>query len=354
VDSNGFEPVVDVLRDGHVESIHAAAAALVDAQGRVLARIGDPGLPVYWRSAAKPFQAWPLLASGAGDRFGIDEAELAVACASHGGEPFHLDVVRGLLDKGGFTADDLQCGAHPPMSPAAARDLLRAGQEAEPLHNNCSGKHAAMLLLARHLGAEPTGYLDLDGAVQRQVRQAVAAAGVVAANGSLGRAVDGCSAPTFRTPLSRLGRAYALLARSLAGEGDGHLGRIARAMNGRPEMVAGTRRLDTLLMAARPGALVAKLGAEGIYAVALTGPEGPLGLALKVADGDADRARTTLVLDLLHRLGALSDEAFRSLQQAFPPELRNHRNVPVGEVRVRAAGTGWPARRAPAASRSPK
>ena len=336
---DSFSPVIEILRGGQVESLHGAAAVVVDGSGRMVAQLGDPELPVYWRSAAKPFQAWPLVQSGAADHFALSSEELALACASHGGEARHLAVVTEMLARGGFSADDLQCGPQLPMTEAAARDLLCAGRKPTALHNNCSGKHAGMLLLSRHLQADPGAYLQPEAPVQTAIRDAlvrIAGAGDMA----ITMAVDGCSAPTFRLPLASLARSYAHLAASLSNSnGNGHAGlaRLARAMTENPGMVAGEGRLDTALMEAAPGTLIAKLGAEGIYAIGLAGGAAPLGLAVKIADGDADRARTALVLALLDWLGALSGEALETLRSLFPGEIYNRRGLQVGTIKVRLA-----------------
>jgi L-asparaginase II len=216
----------------------------------------------------------------------------------------------------------------------AAEQLIKAGTAPTALHNNCSGKHAAMLLLAQHLGADPARYLEPDSPVQTQLRAAVARH-LEVPEAALDMAVDGCSAPTFGAPLAALARGYAHLAAALPGTpGDPHLGRLARAMTGHPDMVAGSGRLDTAIMAAAPGRVVAKVGAEGLYAVAALTPAGPLGLAVKVADGDADRARTPLVLDLLGQMQALPAAALAGLMTRFPRQIRNCRGLEVGRIEV--------------------
>jgi L-asparaginase II len=337
VTPESFNPVIEILRGGQVESIHGAAAVVVDGQGKIVARLGDPNLPVYWRSAAKPFQAWPLVQSGAADRFSLSEAELALACASHGGEDRHVEVAEAMLARGGYTSDDLQCGPQLPMTETAAQALLRSGSSPTSLHNNCSGKHAGMLLLGQHLQADPGGYLQPGEPVQMAIRAAMARI-TGADEAAITTAVDGCSAPTFRLSLEALALAYMRLAASLTnGNGDPGLARLARAMTSHPGLVAGEGRLDTALMEAAPGAIIAKLGAEGIYAVGLAAGRTPLGLAVKIADGDADRARTALTLSLLDWLGAFSQTARVALKAQFPGEIYNRRGVQVGAVRVRLA-----------------
>ena len=336
-EADGFLPAVEVWRGGWIESIHRAAFVAVDSEGVPVAALGDSGRPVLWRSTAKPFQAAPLVESGARTRFGVSDAELAIACASHGGERFHLEAAASLLARGGLDENALLCGPHAPLHAASARRLVEEGREPTALHNNCSGKHAGMLLTTRHLGAHTGAYLEPDSPVQQAIRRALARHAAVDES-RIGLAIDGCSAPTFALPLSALARAYARLATALEEPAaDPALGAVARAMVGHPELVAGTGRLDTLLMRACPGRLIAKVGVEGMYAVAAVGPRGPLGLAVKIADGDGERAPSALVIALLARLGVLGADAVQKLDTAFPRVVRNRRQLEVGEVRVCAA-----------------
>jgi L-asparaginase II len=329
-----FVPLVKVTRGGRVESYHWAALAVSDPGGRILAAIGDHEATVFCRSAAKPFQTCALVGSGAAAAFNVNDRELAVACSSHGGEPFHLQAVESLLRKGGFSTDDLRCGIHEPWHPPVARKLIHEDRAPTALHNNCSGKHAAMLALARHLGGDPGEYLEPAGPAQRAILECLAEHTGLAED-RIHRALDGCSAPTFALPLESLARAYARLARCLA-EPELHpaLAAVARSMTKHPDLVAGTGRLETALMKARPGALIAKVGVEGIYAVAGIGPDGPVGLALKVADGDAERARGPLAIEALARIGVLDREAAGGLRRAFPRVLRTLGGEEVGSVEV--------------------
>jgi len=311
---------------------------VVTGEGRILHSLGDHSVPVYWRSAAKPFQALPLVESGAADRYALTAAEIALICASHGGEDRHLQVARRILGRSGFSAGDLQCGAHPPMTAAAAFELVRQGREPSALHNNCSGKHGGMLLLTRHLSGDPSRYLEEQAPAQKAI---LAALGRVTGftSAQIGQAVDGCSAPTFRLPLAALAQAYARLAAALvAPESDPALARIARAMTVHPALVAGEGRLDTLLMEAAPGRIIAKLGAEGIYAMAVTTGSQPLGIAFKIADGDADRARTAVALAILGRLALLPDTALATLEERFPGEIYNRRMQAIGKIMVNLPG----------------
>jgi L-asparaginase II len=328
-----FVTAVEVTRGSKVESRHRAALVAVDADGRVMLQLGDPSACIWWRSAAKPFQLLACVTSGAAEAFDLGEADLAIACGSHGGEEQHVQAVRALLARAGVGAEALRCGPHPPMHGPSARALSGRGEEPSVLHNNCSGKHAAMLALARHLGDDPSRYLEATSLVQERILAAVSGAGAVPA-GEVETAIDGCSAPTFSLPLVALGRAYARLAAALADPAvNPPLGRIAAAMAAQPELVGGTARFDTAVARACPGRVLSKVGAEGVHALALAGPGPPLGVALKIADG-ADRARIPLALAAMRRLDRIAPDAALDLGRRFAGPLVNHRGLEVGEIRV--------------------
>ena len=325
-----------VFRGPRVESAHRGSAAVVDERGALLASCGDANLAVYARSAAKPFQAMPLLLAGGEKRFRLTDAEIALLCASHGGEPRHTAVASGLLRKGGFTVANLECGAHLPMHEPSARALIRAGKTPTALHNNCSGKHAGMLLACRLLEFPHAGYTDPAHPLQRRIRSLFARyAGVP--ESEIGIAIDGCNAPVFRLPLSALALAYArLTARAVAGEDRGAASaraRIVRAMIRQPEMVAGASRFTTDLLTAGRGRWIAKEGAEGVYAVTLPPDRRgrSTGIAFKIEDGSA-RARDAVTLAAMSRLGVLPDDARRALAPYAEPVLHNARGLDVGRI----------------------
>lgn len=320
-----FPPIeVHVYRGAQVESVHLVDAAVVDAQGKLVASAGDPGRVTYWRSAAKPFQLLPLVEAGGVERFGLDARDLAVACASHGGEPVHVEQVRHFLAAAGLDEASLQCGAHPPLHEPSARALLARGEAPRPIHNNCSGKHAALLALARLFGAGTGGYLEQDHPVQRRVLEAVAAAtGTPAAR--IAVAVDGCGAPVFALELAAMARAYARLA--AAGE-ESPLGRIRRAMVEHPYLVAGADRLSTELMEVLRPRLVAKSGAEGVFCAGLV--DSGIGIAVKVRDG-AQRAAGPALLAVLEAAAVLAGARER-LAHHLRPDVRNHAGRVTGYV----------------------
>ncbi len=322
-------PLVAVTRGGRVESVHRGSVAVVTEDGRLLASAGDPRQGVWLRSSAKPFQLLPFLAAGGEVRFALTTREIALAAASHSGEPAHARLAAALLAKGGFTEDDLHCGAHPPMHAASARALAFARKDPTPLHNNCSGKHAAMLLACRFFGHDPATYWTRGHPLQRRILASVSRMTGVPA-GRIARAVDGCSVPVFRVPLAALALAYARLVgggppRETRAESAARR-RIAAAMAAAPEMVAGTGRFTTDLMRAYGGTLVAKEGAEGVYAVgvpaALAGRGGrAVGVAVKIADG-AERGRDAVTVEVLRALGLAKGARLARLRAlAFRPVL---------------------------------
>jgi L-asparaginase II len=330
-----------VYRGSRVESAHRGSAAVVDARGRRLAECGDADADVYTRSTAKPFQAIPLLLAGGEKAFRLGDAELALMCASHGGEPRHVAVAAKLLRRGGFGIADLECGAHLPMHGPSARELIRKSATPTPLHHNCSGKHAGILLACRLLGHPTVGYSDPSHPLQRRIRSLVAYYADVPES-ALTTAVDGCNLPVFRLPLSALAAAYArLLAERLPGEeraAAAARARLVRAMVRRPEMVAGASRFTTDFLAAGRGRWIGKEGAEGVYAVGLR-PEGrggaAVGVAFKVEDGSA-RPRDAVTLALLSRIGALPDDARRALSDYAEPTVLNARGLAVGRIEADA------------------
>jgi L-asparaginase II len=306
---------------------------VVTPEGRLVARLGDQTLATFVRSAAKPFQALPLLLAGGAERFALSDADLALICASHSGTPEHVARAEGLLARGGFTAGDLLCGAHPPFDRAAAQALRRAGEAPTALHNNCSGKHAGMLLACRLLDLPAAGYTAPGHPLQQRILDQLArCCGLF--HEEIGIGVDGCSVPSYHLPVAAAARGYAALAdpraAGLPEEVAAAVERVVRAMTGEPGLVAGPGRFTTRLMAETGGRVLGKEGAEGFYGVAVRGPVA-LGVALKIADG-GERCRDGVVIDLLRRMGSLSSGEFQALADLYRPVLTNHRGLEVGEV----------------------
>jgi L-asparaginase II len=298
--------LVEVTRGDLVESRHRGAVAIADAAGKLVWSCGDVERPIYPRSAVKMLQALTLVESGAADAFGLGQEELALACASHSGEPFHVQAVRAWLDRIGLGEDDLACGA-----PAGAdgRPLTRA-------HHNCSGKHTGFLTDARHLGVETAGYERPDHPVQRRVLATMAEmAGVDPAYMPV--AIDGCTAPAVALPLSALATAVARIAdpSGLTPDRAAAARRLDAAVKAKPLYVAGTGRACTALIEAAAGAASVKTGAEGVFVAAVSSLG--LGVALKIDDGAA-RAAETVVATILGTLGAvdLRDARVHTLARA--------------------------------------
>ena len=328
-----------VFRGGRVESGHRGSVALANERGDLLASCGNPSLPIFARSAAKPFQAMPLLLAGGEKRFRLSDAEIALLCASHGGEPRHTAVAAALLKRGGFRESDLECGAHMPMHEASARKLIREGRAPGALHNNCSGKHAGMLLACRLLDWPHAGYTDPGHPLQRRIRTLLAFyAGITESEVTV--AIDGCNAPVFRLPLSALAVAFArLMAARVPNEepaAPGVRSRIVRAMVRRPEMVAGTGRFTTDFLRAGKGRWIGKEGAEGVYALALSGKTRRVpctAAVFKIEDGSA-RARDAITCALLDRMGALPDSLRLALADYAEPVIHNARGLVVGRIQA--------------------
>ncbi|AEV17121.1 MAG: asparaginase [Thermus sp.] len=308
-----------------VENRHRVSLAIYGQEG-LLAYAGDPTRLSYLRSSAKPFQALALFLTGAAERFGLTEEEVALATASHDGTPRHVAVAARFLEKLALGPERLACGVHPPFSKEARKALEEAGQKPTPLHHNCSGKHAGMLAAALALGVPPEGYERPDHPVQLLNRRTLAEL----AGGEPLWATDGCSVPTFALPLARAARAFYFLAdpKKAPAAYREPLRRVGEAMRRHPELVAGPGSIDTLLMERLP--LLAKRGADGYYGLALPEtPRGPLGVALKVEDGSA-QAREVMVVALLRALGL--DPGPTPWDR---PEVRNHRGLPVGHLEAR-------------------
>jgi len=339
--------LVEVNRGQITESRHRGHIAAVDGTGKLIASLGDPATVTYLRSSAKPFQAIPLLVSGAADRFGFTEEEVALACASHSGEPIHVELAKSMLQKIGLEPSALKCGVHDPFSVAETRKLRELGQPASVLQNNCSGKHAGMLALALQLGAETGSYDEPRNPVQVAIQKTVAGF-CDCSDEKLAVGVDGCGVPVFGMPITSMALMYARLvspsnpqansATNVDEQTADACRRIVKAMANHPELIGGTtERLDTEIMRAAKGRLISKVGAEGVYTVGVLPckdwPSG-LGLALKIEDGDDSRARPTVVIEALRQLGVLRDDSLVSLSQFSRFPVKNRRADVVGEVRA--------------------
>ena len=324
--------LVEVTRGSQVESLHCGAVQVVDADGATVLAIGDGERPVFPRSAVKALQTLPLVESGIADRVGLTDAEIALACASHSGEPEHVATAAAMLAKTGQDAGCLECGAHWPMGDAAARALAASGGTPNALHNNCSGKHAGFVCLACGLDENPRGYVRPEHRVQEIVRGSLEDL-TGAAHTPERMGIDGCSIPTYAIPLPSLAFGFARFGTGigLPGEGKAAAERIRRAVARHPFMVAGTGRFDTKLMDLLGERAFVKTGAEGVYCAAF--PELGYGIALKTDDGHG-RAAEAMMASLALRFLTLSDDERKALEALAQPVLKNWNGIEVGQIRV--------------------
>jgi L-asparaginase II len=323
--------LVEITRGSLVESIHRGAVAVANADGEIVFSLGDIEAPTFPRSSLKMVQALPLVESGAADAFGLSSEHLALACASHSGEPMHTERVAAWLERIGCTEHDLACGAHPSRVEAVNDAMIKRGERPTRIYNNCSGKHSGFLTVCRHWDIATQGYEHRHHPVQEAVEKALCElAGVK----SVEAGVDGCAAPAFALPTVAFARALAKFAnpKGIAKPRADAMKRLVSAMMAHPELVAGTGRSDTILMNAAKGRIATKAGAEAYYAAIV--PEAGLGIAVKIDDG-AGRGAETVIAAILDKLGLLGEDA-RDVMRA---PIRNTRNAVVGERRPASALT---------------
>jgi L-asparaginase II len=331
-----MEILAHVTRGGISESRHAGFIAVADATGQARLTSGplDQDRVSFLRSAAKPFQAIPLVESGAADAFGLTPAELALACASHSGQPEHTRQVQAMLDKGGLNADQLLCGAHYPYNQAAADEMKRAGQHPNNLHSNCSGKHTGMLLTCKHMGWPTESYTEPEHPLQQAILKAVADfAGLRPSEIATGR--DGCSVVCFGLTTLQMATAFARLGSPAYWEDQANparakaVSRLTQAMYSYPFNVGGTGRGDTDLMESAPGGRIfSKAGAEAVWCMGF--PEKGLALALKVEDG-ANRAHPAILSKALRLTGLLNEAEIAAYEAKQLTQLKNVRGIVVGD-----------------------
>ncbi|WP_028033310.1 asparaginase [Chelativorans sp. J32] len=330
--------LVEVLRGGLVESRHRGAVAVVDADGKSVMEIGNIERATFPRSAVKAIQALPLLESGAADAFGFSDREIALACASHSGEPDHTELARQMLAKAGLDESAYECGAHWPTAHRATVELARSGGSPTQLHNNCSGKHAGFLCTCVHRGIDHHGYVAQGHRMQEMVREALES--VTGATHDIDVCgTDGCSIPTYAVPLRNLALGFARMAtgNGLSRERAAAARRIFAACMAEPFYVAGTGRADTDMMEAGRGRIFTKTGAEGVFCAAI--PELGFGIAIKCDDG-ATRASEVMIAETLAKLLPEGDRLRSSLAAMARPVLKNWRGIEVGGLRPTEALAG--------------
>ena len=325
------EIVLHFTRGGHVENIHRGDVAAVNCAGEIVSAVGNARLPMFWRSAAKPFQALPFVKNGGLERYNITAEELALLVSSHSGEPNHVALVRGILKKLGLDESVLDCGVVRPMSGKAFKDLIAAGEKVLPVHNPCSGKHSQIIALAQMLGIPYEGYTQPDHEAQKIIFSHVAMAAKVPES-ELEIGIDGCGVPVFYLPLYNMALAYARLSTPELGdwgEYETAAVKIRDAMSAYPQVLSGTGRIDLAVSEITGGRIIAKIGADAVYCLAVKNEN--LGIAFKIEDGSY-AAVTPMVIAVLKKLDLLTNAEADALDKKFPPVLKNHRGDVIGTI----------------------
>jgi L-asparaginase II len=326
--------LANVIRGETVESIHSGHLIAIDGNGETILTLGSPETVTFFRSACKAFQAIPFITSGAADELGYSEEEIALACSSHSGEARHVRVAQLMLERAGLTEAYLRCGTHLPFNEKEAERMQRAGEYPTQLHNNCSGKHAAMLAFAKYIGADLATYDLPENPVQQAILETIALFTEVPAT-KIAIGIDGCAVPNFALPVSSMAKSFLNLIsppESFPREVREACGRIVSAMTNFPELIGGNERLDTMLMLAAPGKIISKVGADGVWLCGVLPAEKyPKGLAvaMKIEDGDDKRARPVVAVEILKELGVLSSG---DMPELSPMPIKNRRGDVVGRV----------------------
>lgn len=328
--------LANVIRGDTVESVHTGHIYIIDGEGREVASVGDPSTVTYFRSACKAFQLIPCITSGAAEAFGFDDEDIAVAAASHSGEPMHVRIAERMLAKAGFAESDLRCGSHLPFSSAATAEMQRAGEQPTQLHNNCSGKHAAMLAFAKHIGADVANYDSTDNRIQKRILRCIADFTEVPEY-EIATGIDGCCVPNFAVPVRSMAKSFINLISpiKLPEPTQQACSRIVAAMMNHPELIGGSERLDTKIMQVAPGKLISKVGADGVWLCGVLPSEKwrtGLGIALKIADGDDYLSRPVVAVEILRQLGVLAPN---DLSDMSPMPIKNRRGDVVGRVEAK-------------------
>jgi L-asparaginase II len=322
-----------VFRGKYLESTHDIHIAVVRNDGKLLYFYGNPERLTFPRSSMKPFQAVPIVETGAADAFHYSGAELSLSCASHSGQKFHREAVLSILDKIGLDEGALQCGTHIPRDMESYKELIRTGKELTAVYSNCSGKHAGMLATAVHMKEDVSTYRENKHPVQQRILEAIE--DICEINKKhIQFSVDGCGVPVHQLPLKQVALGFAKLAkpnRTVDPNRAAVLERIRNAMIQYPEMVAGTARFDTDLMKAFNGGLVAKVGAEAVQCIGLV--EEGIGIAIKVEDG-AERATNVAAMEVLKQLGLGDEKIFEMLKDYVNAPVLNARNDMIGVIKA--------------------
>lgn len=317
--------VTKFYRGSIVESFHIGYAVAVDEKNNVIFSAGNPEYPVFIRSAAKPFQAVPVLESGAVEKFGLSDEEIAIMCGSHNGEVYHVETVSAILKKIGMGIDDLKCGVHPPLDRLSYEQLILKGRRPTALHNTCSGKHAGMLALSKALDAPTENYLDNDHPAQKMIFDKIK---IYSGENKVPIAIDGCSAPTFFLPLKNI----AIMYRKLMDDSDPLLQKIFHTMCLHPKLIGGRNSFDTDFISALGGKAISKFGAEGVRGISVQTQEGnSIGIAIKVLSGKKS-ASASMAIAIMKHLKLIDEESLEKLNEYYAPTVKNHADIVVGRI----------------------
>ncbi|MBW2221819.1 MAG: asparaginase [Deltaproteobacteria bacterium] len=326
--------LVNVTRGNAIESIHRGHIVVVNSKGDILYQLGNPDFNICLRSCAKPLQALPIITTGAADTFSFTPAELAVMSGSLNGQDFQVNTIKSILNKIGLDERALQCGIHRPSHRATAKKLQEEGRKPSPLHNNCAGKHTAMLALCVHHGWSLDNYISNEHPVQQLIVKTVSSMAEVPIE-KVGIGIDGCGVPVFFLPLKNLATSYA----KLTSTSDQDIHRLMEAILSHPEMIAGDERICTDIMRALGKKVFAKTGAEGGYAMSLM--EKGWGVAIKIEDGN-NRAIQPVTIEALKQLDIITKKEEDKLQTYHHPVIKNHRKETVGSIAAQFSLTNQP------------
>lgn len=328
------EILAKVFRGETVESIHRGHLLIIDGAGREIANFGDAETVAFIRSSAKPFQVLPFLLSGGAGYFGFGEKEIALACASHSGEEMHTTLAAEMLEKVGLTESDLRCGTHLPFNEKRAEEMIREQEKPTQLHNNCSGKHSAMLAFAKLIDADVQTYDLIENPIQQAILEMISRF-TETPKDKIPVAIDGCCAPNFALSVRAMAKGFLKLVlppEDFEEDLKTACRRVCEAMMNYPELVGGTERLDTLLMQHGHHEFISKIGAEGVWLCAVLPsekfPQG-LGIAMKIEDGDDKRARAVISVEVLQQLGIFDASI---LKDYSPLPIKNRRGEIVGKT----------------------
>ncbi len=325
------EILLHYTRAGHIENIHRGDVAVVNCEGEIVKEIGNAHLPMFWRSAAKPFQALPFVKNGGLDKYNISEEELAILVSSHSGEANHVALVRGIFKKLGVTEDDLECGVMRPLNGKTFKAMIKSGEPITQVHNQCSGKHAQIMALAIMLGVPVKDYSQPQHEAEKLIFKHVAMASKMPED-KLEIGIDGCGVPVFYLPLYNMSLAYARLSTPSKGNWDDYeiaATKIRDAMSHYPQVISGTGRIDCAVSEITRGRVIAKIGSDAVYCLAIKDEN--LGITFKIEDGDYG-AVTPMVIAILKNLNLLTKDESNELDKLFPPILKNHRGDIIGTI----------------------